>query len=142
MIRSIALVIFCTLFSTWQYIVLSLVSCTGCPIEMQKIINFEATAPFAYRLLTPFILSLMGNSLQSIVLFQLLMLLCFYALFYLWCKRWKVSPFVVLPLTAMAMSIMFPTFYYSLYTIPEWNLWLIALLLLPHWWQSPHSTEK
>jgi len=142
MIRPFALLVFCTLFSTWQYIVLSLSACNNCILEMQKIIDLEATAPFAYRILTPFLLSLVGINIQSIILFQLLMLACFYALLYLWCKAWSVNPFMILPLMAMVVSISFPTFYYSLYTIPEWNLWLIALLLLPRWWQSPHSTEK
>lgn len=140
--RRVLLITACTVFSTWQYTVLSLVYCRNCTESMQQVVNLDAGAPFAYRLLTPGILVALGNSREVIVAFQIVMFALFYALLYAWSQRWRLSPNTALPLFAMAAAIMMPTYYASLYTLPEWNLILWALLLLPRWSWSAQSTEK
>jgi hypothetical protein len=134
--KRFSLTVFCILFSTWQYLILSLATCIECPARMAEIANGTIDAPFAYRILTPAIIVAMGNSLGAIALFQLAMITLFYVLLWQWCKRLKLSPYTMLPLFAMVMAIMMPSYYFSLYTLPEWNFVLCGLLCLPDSWQS------
>lgn len=124
---------FCTLFSTWQYIVLSLAECANCARRMQDIVDGSMSAPFVYRQLTPQIIVALGDTPLALVGYQAVVFALFYGLLWTWARRWGVLPLVMLPLFAMVIAIMMPTYYASLYTSLEWTLWLFALLVLPRW---------
>lgn len=133
---------FCTLFSTWQWYALSFVACGNCMDRMQSIVDMQDGAPFVYRQLTPQIIVALGNTPQVILGFQVVMFALFYILLWIWCQRWCVAPVAVLPLVAMITAVMMPTYYFSLYTLPEWNFVLCALLLLPRWSSLAPLTGK
>lgn len=130
MTRSIFAILFCTLVSTWHYITLSLATCTECPERMTNIVEGHEVAPHAYRLLAPHIIAALGNTPQAFALYHLVMFAMFFSLLWLWARRWQIEPLVVVPLAALAISVMMPTWYFSVWAVMEWNLWLCGLLLL------------
>lgn len=134
----VLLVLFCTLVTTWQYVTVSLAACAPTCLE-----NFEAIttasrgAPFDYRILLPHALKPFGITPVTVTAYTLLGFALFYALLGVWARRWRLNPVVALPLIALAISTMLPTWWGSLYTVLEWDLWLLALLCLPPWSPSP-----
>lgn len=138
----LACIVFCTLFSTWQYLVITLATCGDCMTQMERIVQFRGDAPFAYRLLTPAILVVMGNTPQAFAIFHLALFALFFILLWIWARRWRVNPVLVLLLTTCALVIMLQTFYFSSYTLTEWVLLLCALCLLPRWSLSDVSTGR
>lgn len=131
------LILFCTLLSTRYYMTVSLAQCVPDCIEAaQQIADGTATPPFAYRIFIPKLLSLWGITLETVLIYQATMFAIFYTLLIPWCHRWRASPAVVLSLICLATITMMPTWYNSIYTVSEWNLWLLALLVLPPWRRS------
>ena len=97
---------------------------------MADIASGNGEAPFAYRLLTPAILTAMGNTPQALILFHLIGFGVFFALLGLWASKWHVDPLLSMCLAALALIVMFSTYYFSSYSVMEWNLLLAGLLLL------------
>lgn len=131
--RYIAVIIFCTLFATWQYTIVTIADCPDCNLRMRQIAQGRDQAPFAYRILTPLIVMAMGNSAHALVVFHMVMFAVFFCLLWQWAKRWLVAPVPVLFATAIMIVIVMPTYYFSAYAVMEWNLWLGGLLLMPRW---------
>lgn len=124
-----ALTLFCAGVSTWQYITLTLATCNDCTQTIGEIVSREIGAPFAYRLLTPQLLVWMGNTPQAFAAFHFVMLVAFFALLWRWCERWGGHGLAGVALATIALTVMYPTYYFSVYTVTEWVLWLAGLEL-------------
>lgn len=122
-----ALILFCAAVSTWQYITLTLATCEDCPETIQRIVVGEIGAPFAYRLLTPQILVTLGNTVPVFAAFHFVALFLFFALLWRWCERWGGNGLAGVALATVALTLMYPTYYFSVYTVTEWVLWLAGL---------------
>ena len=109
---------------------------------MADIASGKGEAPFAYRLLTPLILMAMGNTPQALVLFHLIGFGVFLALIGLWASKWHKDPMLTITLAALALIVMFPNWYFSAYSLTEWNLLITGLLLLQPFSQSAHSIGR
>jgi hypothetical protein len=140
--KNVAAIIFCALIATWQYVVVTLADCGDCNLRMQQIAQGHSQAPFAYRVLTPHIIMAMGNTAQALVIFHLMSFATFFILLGMWARRWNAPPVPIYFICALAMVVMLPTYYFSAYTVMEWNLWLCGLLLLPRWSLLAHLTAK
>lgn len=136
--KAVALWLFCTLMTTWHYIQITLAYCQGCNLQIERIATGVADAPFSYRLITPAILMAMGNTPQALVVFHGVCFAVFFALLAVWANRWQVSGLVVMPVFALVLTIMFRTWYFSAWTVLEWDIWLLGLLCLPRWSLSEH----
>lgn len=122
-----ALILFCAAVSTWQYITLTLATCGDCLQTVGEIVSGEYVAPFAYRLLTPALLVALGNTIQVVAAFHFVALFLFFALLWRWCERWGGNGLAGVALATVALTVMYPTYYFSVYTVTEWFLWLAGL---------------
>lgn len=130
------IILFCTLVSEWQYVNTVLRTCAACYERTAAIADGAANFPFVYRVLTPSVLVAMGNTPEAWALFHLVMLFVFFALLWAWVEQWNGQGMAAVALSAVALSVMYVTWYYSEYTITEWVLFLSALLLLSSWRRS------
>lgn len=136
MIRKLPLVFFLAGVSTWQYITTSLAGCTGCLTFNTTILAGDVIGPAAYRPLTPALIVAMGNTYEALALFHFVMLVLFYALLWHWVNAWSSQGVAAVALAAVALSLMWPTYYGQSYTITEWVLWLAGLTLLTGRWSG------
>jgi hypothetical protein len=129
--------IFCTLVSEWQYINTTLATCVpDCTTRLASIANGTESAPFAYRILTPKIVMALGGDIYALALFHLIGLFIFFALLYKWVSLWTQQGTLAITLATVALSVMYPTWYFSEYMLTEWILFLSALLVLSSWRRS------
>lgn len=119
--------LFCALVSTWQYLVDVLLPCDDCLAVTAQIAAGSYDAPFVYRPLTPALLVALGNTTLAHVGFQLVMLFVFFWLLWRWCERWHGAGATGVALAALALVLMWPTYFFSTYTTTEWVLWLTGL---------------
>lgn len=124
------LILFFALVSTWQYWNESLSQCPACTETMQEIIDGTYGAPFVYRPLTPAVLVALGNTFFVMLAFHFVMLLAFFTLLWSWSERWRGSGLASVGIATVALTVMYPTYYFSVYTVTEWVLWLVGLHLL------------
>jgi len=136
--RNMILWLLCTLYSIWQYLTISLAHCPDCFLRVEAIAAGQAEAPFAYRIFAPMILQYLGNTPMTWLIWQGCCIGMFYALLWRWARYWQVNPSVVLLLASLAFGVMLPTFYFSAYSILEWDLWLCGWLYLLRLSQSEH----
>lgn len=122
----ISIILFCTLIFTWAYglLALSHPATLGLPVA---ILEGEAGAPFAYRILTPWLLSVIGITLESAILWHGL---C-YALMLVSLARWSQQEKFNFEYSAMLITLaaltMLPTWYGSTYAVTEWALFALGL---------------
>jgi len=126
------IILFCAFVSEWQYITTVLPFC-DCNARFALIASGQDAAPFVYRVLTPGILLLLGNSLMALAVFHLVMLIAFLGLLWAWVEQWTQQGIAAVALATLALSLMYPTWSISEYTITEWVLWLSALHVLLYW---------
>lgn len=127
----ILVILFCTAVSEWQYINNVLATCTDCVSRMASIVNGTDVYPFVYRVLTPKLVMLLGGDLYALALFHLIGLFVFFALLYLWVEQWqRQQGILAVALATITLSVMYPTWYFSEYTLTEYILFLLALLVL------------
>jgi hypothetical protein len=136
MISRIGVTVFCTLVAGWQYFTVSLANCTGCNDSLAAIVDGDQVYPFVHRLLTPYIIVSLGNTPPVLLAFHLVMLSVFFWLLWSWVERFGGDGFRAVTLVAVALAVMWPTWFYTAYTITEWVLWLSGLLLLTRRWSS------
>lgn len=132
----LAIITFVTCVAAWQYVTVTLSTCWDCTGRTAEIVAGVIHAPFRYRPLTPTILVTMGNTVQAHALFHLVMLFVFFWLLWGWAERWRGNGALAVALATVALSVMWPTYYFSSYTITEWVLWLSGLMLLTGRWLS------
>ena len=130
LLRRFAILIFCTLVCTWQYVMVVLTPCTDCNEFLLRIVQGQVQSPFSYRLLTPYIIIAMGNTPQALAIFHLVMFAVFFCLLWKWAASWHVDPLLPMALATAAMPIMLQTYWQAAYAITEWDLWVLGLLLL------------
>jgi hypothetical protein len=131
------LILLATAWTTYSYITVVIPTCKTCLQETAAITNGTALSPYAYRLLTPVILSALGNTLAASVFFHAMLFALFYVLLSFWLDRWHANPLALL-IPAFMFPVMFEAWYQSAYTITEAVLVLCGLLALPHFkkWYS------
>lgn len=128
--KALCTIVFCTLFAAWQYVTVAIPSCPDCPQHMDAIVNGTADAPFVYRVLTPAIVVAMGNTFQAYTLYHLILFAIFFSLLWVLARRARIAPVGVLLLATVVLVVTMPTYYFSMWSIIEWNLLAVGLLLL------------
>lgn len=125
------IVVFCVMVSTWQYVVMSLEeTAESLHPWLTGLLAGTIDAPFVYRPLTPAVIVALGNTPPVFIAFQFVMLYIFFMLLWGWIEHWGGIPAVGVALATVALSVMWPTYFYSVYTVTEWVLWLIGLHML------------
>lgn len=127
--KTVLLWLFCTVYTLWQYITINLATC-DCLEWVNTIVQRTANAPFVYRIFAPLALDAMGNTPLAWIAWQAIWIGFFFALLWRWAQYWRVNPMLILPLFALIISVMLPTFYFSAYTLMEWDFWLWTWLFL------------
>jgi hypothetical protein len=110
-------------------------------LMVADIVEGRAPAPFAYRLLVPYILYTAGNTLAVHLAWYAVTLSIFYMLLWTWAARWNARPIAAVALAALVFQIMLATFHYGSYSTLEWILWLAGLLLITGKNRQPESSH-
>lgn len=132
-----SVILFCALVSTWQYISVTLPACPDCTETMSAIVAGDFDAPFVNRVLIPRLIVALGNTPQVLAAFHLVMLIAFFRLLWAWAEHWRGSGLGAVALVSAALVVMWPTYYFSVWSVTEWVLWLAGLMLLTRFSSLP-----
>lgn len=124
------LCLFCAAVASWQYLTITFPACADCLQVLGDIAAGTAPAPFVYRPIVPALVVALGNTRLAAGLVMLVLLFVFFRLLWAWAERWRASGAAAVALATVALGLMWPTFYFSVYSVSEWCLWLGGLLLL------------
>jgi len=128
------LILFCSVVSTYNYLSYFVSVCDDCQIIIVKpaddILTGKAEFPFVYRILTPYILQIMGGGLSAIAQFHIFMRFVLLGLLYIWVRHWNGNGLAAVGLMTVLLSIMHYTWYHSDYALTESVLILLSWIIL------------
>jgi len=142
----LALLIFaCALISTWQWLFYGfpLTSfCPDCAYTVNRgaddIMRNIAIAPFVYRRLTPALFSMGDGSMYVYLGWHFIGRLLLFSLSAVWVTRWRGNAMTIVPLLAMVLFVMYPTWWNSDYSLTEGVIVLAGWLLITSSGVSKH----
>lgn len=121
-------ILFCAAVSTWQFVSVALPAC-DCMYFVDRVATGDITAPFAYRVLMPWLIVVLGDTPYVMVVLHLIGLLLFFPLLWWWSERWGGNGMAAVALATVALTVMYPVAF-AVNMVSEWTLWLIGLWLL------------
>lgn len=137
------LCVFCAAVATWQYVTITLATCSDCLYATEHIAAGDFVAPFVHRPLTPQIIVALGNTNEAHAQFHFVLLTLFFLAFWRWCDHLGANGSTAVAMTTIGLMVMYPTYWFSTYAVTEWLLWLTGLLLLTERSSSlQHSTGR
>jgi hypothetical protein len=128
------IILFCASISSYQYMVANLANCNDCNSAMVAILEGHHVYPFIYRRLTPLIIVALGNTPQTLIAFHWFCLVAFFWLLWNWCERWGGRGAMGVLLATVALVVMWPTWFFSAYTVLEWVFLLVGFSLAAKRW--------
>ncbi len=128
------------LLGTHDYIRHYMAVCGDCEYVSVKmsdgIVAGTQNAPFAYRILTPYLLYALGGSWVAIVAFHFVGRFALYILAGLWVGSWNGAVWVAVLLVHAFMQLAHYTWYESDYALTEAVLILTGWLLIKRWYDN------
>lgn len=132
-IALISLTVFLALSGAFDYTTNHMIQC-DCPhvsVEMaSNIIDGTAGQPFAYRILTPYLLLWLGGNGLALFIFHFIGRVLLFNLVYAWIRHWKGSGYLAICVLHIAISMTYQTWYNSDYALTEAVLLTLAWLLI------------
>lgn len=136
------LVIILAFLSTFNYIRNYFSYCAECEIivnqNLDLIVRGDHGAPFAYRILTPWIMAQLGGDLIGVIIFHIIGRIALFSLTILWISRWSGHKLIGLFILFVALQASYPTWGFSDYSITEYIFIVTGWILITTTNGNPH----